>query len=164
MMNYHRQLTDSMIEGFFDFKYIFFVENIEVLILRFNVVLSALWENQRCRWCFVFIKHYNIVSACIENNDCSWIISMCLYVLLTIKHPDFGNSYVPHILFLATIINLTRSTYAQLCKLMRLFLTMCDHPSENQYSLHVWFWSFNGSYNLLGKILKFQIHRTDNLK
>lgn len=113
MMNHHRQLTDSMIEGFFDFKYIFFVENIEVFVLRFNVVLSALWENQRCRWCFVFIKHYNIiVSACIENNDCGWIISMCLYVLPTIKHPDFDNLHVPHMLFLAMIINLTQSTYA----------------------------------------------------
>ena len=42
MMNHNGQLIDSMIEGFFDFKYAFFVEYIEVLALKFNVVLSAL--------------------------------------------------------------------------------------------------------------------------
>ena len=41
-MNHHGQLIDSMIEGFFDFKYIFFVEYIKVFALRFNVVLSAI--------------------------------------------------------------------------------------------------------------------------
>ena len=41
-MNHHGQLIDSMIEGFFDCKYIFFVEYIKMLVLRFNVVLSAL--------------------------------------------------------------------------------------------------------------------------
>ena len=43
-MNHHGQLIDSMIEGFFVFKYIFFVEYIKVLAiaLRFNVVLSVI--------------------------------------------------------------------------------------------------------------------------
>ena len=43
LINHHSKLIDSMIEGFFDFKYIFFVEYIKVLVLRFNVVLSALY-------------------------------------------------------------------------------------------------------------------------
>ena len=34
-------------------------------------------------------------------------------------------------------------------------ICICDHPSDNQYSVHHWFQSFNGLKNLLGKEQKF---------